>query len=942
MSLPAVLPSAPAPVGWNLSCLDWEQRLREGRSLVPDLPLDLVRGDRAVAVFNKLRLADVPGTPTMAEGGGEWFRDIVRALFGAIDQATQTRMIRELFLLVPKKNSKALALDTLIATPGGFTTMGVVQVGDWILAADGKPTRVLAKSELFVGHECYEVEFSTGEKVVCDAQHLWVTDAHLDRGKLKTRKADHRKTPCPTVKTTAEIARSVKVKSGRYEINNHRTALCDVLDLPPADLPIPPYALGAWLGDGHTDGALITASRDDAEIMVANLQASGQPAFVLRRIPGSGTATISMAGDKGKGANSRYRFRTQAVRLGVLGNKHLPQIYLRGSRAQRLELLCGLMDTDGTISKKGQASFTTTLPALRDGMVELVNSLGLKASFSESRATLYGKDCGPCWDVQFWPFDEIEVFKLPRKIERQRATGARNSARSRSRQIVAVRPVPSVPTQCISVESKSKQFLVTQSLVPTHNTTDGALLMLTALLLNERPRAPFLLTAPVQKTTEEAFSAIAGAIALDPVLDAKLHVRDHLKTIVHRETKARLEVMTFDPTMMTGRKVAGALIDEQHVLGKMPRAEKTMMQLRGGMQPFPEAFLAIITTQSDEEPVGVFLDDLNRARDVRDGKRKSAVLPVLYEFPSSIQGDPEHPWKDPALWPMVTPNLGKSISLDRLIASYEDEAAKSKSALRIWASQHLNIQIGLGLRSNAWVGANFWEQQALPQRVLTLDELIDRCEIATIGLDGGGLDDIYGMCVLGRERGTGRWLAWCAGWIHESVLELRKSEASRFLDFQKQGDLHIVTRVRDDIDQIAALVAKVNNAGLLARPEGASKHAIGVDTSGLGDTLDALAAVGIEETQIVGISQGWRLMTAIQTTERRLAGGELWHAGSPLMAWCVGNAKTTPRGNAYLIEKAECGRGKIDPLMALFNAVELLSRAPAPDVITADDSAAEA
>ena len=129
--------------------------------------------------------------------------------------------------------------------------------------------------------------------------------------------------------------------------------------------------------------------------------------------------------------------------------------------------------------------------------------------------------------------------------------------------------------------------------------------MLTALLLNERPKAPFLLTAPVQKTAEEAFSAIAGAVALDPVLEAKLHVRDHLKQIVHRQTKARLEVMTFDPAIITGRKVVGALIDELHVLGKMPRAAKAMVQLRGGMAPFPEAFLATITTQSDEPRSGV-------------------------------------------------------------------------------------------------------------------------------------------------------------------------------------------------------------------------------------------------------------------------------------------------------------------------------------------------
>ena len=169
--------------------------------------------------------------------------------------------------------------------------------------------------------------------------------------------------------------------------------------------------------------------------------------------------------------------------------------------------------------------------------------------------------------------------------------------------------------------------------------------MLTALLLNERPRAPFMLTAPFLKTADEAFSAISGAIALDPVLEAKLHVRDHLKMIVHRQTGARLEILTFDPAVVTGKKVVGALIDELHVLGKMARADKTLLQLRGGMQPFPEAFLAIITTQSDEAPSGVFKDDLTRARAVRDGKREGSMLPVLYEFPEAMQRDASKPWR---------------------------------------------------------------------------------------------------------------------------------------------------------------------------------------------------------------------------------------------------------------------------------------------------------
>ena len=463
-------------------------------------------------------------------------------------------------------------------------------------------------------------------------------------------------------------------------------------------------------------------------------------------------------------------------------------------------------------------------------------------------------------------------------------------------------------------------------LVPKKNskTTNGALLMLTALLLNQRPRAPFLLTAPFQKTANEAFSAIAGAIALDSVLEAKLHVRDHLKTVIHRETQASLEIMTFDPKAITGKKVVGALIDELHVLGKIPRADKAMLQLRGGMQPFPEAFLATITTQSDDAPAGVFKEDLEKARGVRDGTRQSAVLPVLYEYPEAMQRDPGKPWRDPINWPMVTPNQGLSISIDRLQAAFKDEDEKGAAALRLWASQHLNIEIGLALHSDRWAGADFWEAAADP--TLTLDTLLKRCEVVVVGIDGGGLDDLLGLCVMGRERDTRKWLIWCHAWAHEIVLERRKEIAPRLLDFAKDGDLTVVKRPGDDVEAVADIICKIKAAGLL--PE---KQAIGVDTAGITDIVDELTAPGrdIALEQIIGVSQGWRLSGAIKTTERKLAGGELIHSGSALMAWCVGNAKSEPKGNADLITKSASGKAKIDPLMAVYDCSTLMATNPA-------------
>jgi phage terminase large subunit-like protein len=462
-------------------------------------------------------------------------------------------------------------------------------------------------------------------------------------------------------------------------------------------------------------------------------------------------------------------------------------------------------------------------------------------------------------------------------------------------------------------------------LVPKKNskTSYGALLMLTALLLNQRPRAPFILTAPVQDTAELAFSQAAGAIALDPVLEKKLHVREHLKTIVHRETKAELEIMTFDPAVMTGKKPVGILIDELHVIAKMSKAASALRQLRGGMLPFPEAFLATITTQSEEAPVGVFKSELRKARDVRDGLMQAPILPVLYELPREIQQSKDKAWRDPANWHMITPNAGRSITIPRLIEECEIAERTSEEELRAWASQHLNVEIGLALRSDSWAGAEFWEAAA--ETGLTLDSLLERCEVAVVGIDGGGLDDLLGLAVIGRERETRRWLLWTHAWAHKIALDRRKEIAPQLLDFEKEGDLTIVDQPGDDVIEVADIVCRVRDSGLMPEEKG-----IGVDAAGIGDIVDELTAEhrGIQMEQIVAISQGYRLNGAIKTTERKVAGGELLHAGQPLMAWCVSNAKVEDKGNAILITKQASGKAKIDPLMSAFNAVSLMSLNP--------------
>jgi phage terminase large subunit-like protein len=475
-----------------------------------------------------------------------------------------------------------------------------------------------------------------------------------------------------------------------------------------------------------------------------------------------------------------------------------------------------------------------------------------------------------------------------------------------------------------SLDKRTQQRMIRELflLVPKKNskTTNGALLMLTAMLLNRRPNGTMIMTAPVHDVAQLAFDAAAGAIHLDPVLSKLFHVREHVKTIVHRLNGTELQIMTFDPSVLTGQKPLAVLIDELHVVSRMSKAPSAIRQLRGGMLPFPEAFMAFITTQSEDPPVGVFKIELQKARDIRDGKQAGVMLPIMYEFPEAMQRSRDS-WANQRNWDMITPNAGRSISIPRLVEDFATASATGDAELRAWASQHLNVEIGIALRSDNWIGADFWTRQP-GSKAMTLDHLLTHSEVVTVGIDGGGMQDMLGMAVVGRDVESGAWLHWAHAWIHPIVLERRKAAAQAFGDFERDGDLTIVANPGEDVTQVADYVERIETAGLLDR--------VGVDQAGIGGIVDAIVDKGIEFERVVGISQGWKLVGAIKTTERKLAEGALHHGNSRMMAWCVGNAVVEPRGNAIIITKQSSGDSKIDPLMATFNAVALMAMNPKP------------
>jgi len=449
--------------------------------------------------------------------------------------------------------------------------------------------------------------------------------------------------------------------------------------------------------------------------------------------------------------------------------------------------------------------------------------------------------------------------------------------------------------------------------------TLAAGIMLTALIINWREDEELLILAPTIEVAQNSFKPAASMVRADPELEELFQVQDHIRTITHRVTKAALKVVAADADTVSGKKSGRILIDELWVFGKRPNADAMLREATGGLVSRPEGFVIYLSTQSDEPPAGVFKDKLDYARDVRDGKiADNKFLPLIYEFPEAmLKADA---YLKPENLYVTNPNLGRSVRADWLEDELRKEIAKGPETRNVFLAKHLNIEIGMNLRANRWSGADFWASRA--DEDLRLETVLASSEVAVVGIDGGGLDDLFGLTVLGREKGSRDWLSWSHAWCHKGVLERRKSIASKLQDFQRDGLLTIVDDELDDISGIIEIIQDIKDRGLLA--------SVAVDPAGLGEMIEALAEIEVtqEAGNLVGAPQGYAMMNAIKTAERKLANGTLRHAPSALMDWCVGNLKIEPTATAIRATKQNAGDAKIDPVMALFDAVTVMIRNP--------------
>lgn len=558
-----------------------------------------------------------------------------------------TRRFRRAYIEEGKGNGKALCVATKIPTPNGWTTMGELVAGDSIYGADGRVCKVVQAHPISDDRECYRLTFDDGEQVVASAEHLW---AVYDRVRESERVVD-----------TKFIAANLRRKNGAYQSINFSVRMASPI-AGGGELPIPAYTLGAWIGDGDSDCARMTCAFSDIQV-IREIESEGVPITQQSR-HSTTTGRFSLSSGRGNGldtVNAKLRL------MGLLGNKHIPAVYLRASVQDRLSLLQGLMDTDGYIDARGQCEYTSTREEIAKGVLELLSSLGIKAGINKNSSKLYGKDCGYRYRVMFHP-GETQVFRLERKLARQGVSHSRRRL-SGERRIVACERVDSTPVRCITVDSHDSLFLCGEGMIPTHNSPMAGGIALMGLCGDGESGSQVYAIASHKDQAGILFRDAVSMVKASPTLQKRLAFsggegREY--NIAHHASASFFRPASRDVGKTgSGYRPYFVLADEVHEMSD----GKIISMMENGFK-FRRSPLLFMITNSGSDRNSIAWHQHEHAIKVAAGHNEAVLDPTFigepiddttFSFVCALdEGD--DPLHDPSCWKKANPMLGVTIT----------------------------------------------------------------------------------------------------------------------------------------------------------------------------------------------------------------------------------------------------------------------------------------
>lgn len=619
---------------------------------------------------------------------------MIQLMFGFVDDNCM-RQFHEALWVQGRKNGKALSLDTQIPTPDGYKLMKDVHVGDAVYGTDGKPVRVTAESEIF-HKKMYAVTFEDGEIVKASADHIWTVRNRKAREKaascngMQKTYLGHAISDNMTVDlTTEELAR--RVFSKRHDDKGReyswRVQMSKPVEKSKKDLPLDPYVLGVWLGNGSSSDCIIWEGQQDVAEMTDLLKDFSPRA---KRPDGQSAYRIRI-GEKyrdpmGVAHNS---VKEKLKEICVLGNKHIPRIYLEGSIEQRLALLQGLMDTDGSVSKRGQCTFSQKDHRFLEEMTELLSGLGIKSTYREKVVMHNGAECH-AYEIQFFTDMSMPCFRLERKRMRLKE---RLAPRMMFKSIVSIDEIPEEPSKCIAVDSKDHLFLCGTHYTPTHNTSLSAALEL-YMLMADGEGAPQIYNAATSRPQASlAYGAVSKMVRQSKLLQKRLRkgkvVERDEDGIINDANMGFITTLSSQTRRLDGLDVHFAVFDELAACTNRDQYDL----VKQGMSARDQPMMLCITTNGFERG-NIFDDRYDYGCGILDGTVKDdRFLPIVYEL------DRREEWTDESAWVKANPGLGpiKKVSTLR---DFVSEAEQNPNFLPTVLTKDFNVPEN---RAAAWL-----------------------------------------------------------------------------------------------------------------------------------------------------------------------------------------------------------------------------------------------
>lgn len=786
------------------------------------------------------------------------------SLFGWVHIETGKRRFRKARCYVPRKNGKAVHIDTPVATTSGWKAHGELAPGDYVFAPDGRPVMVEAVGPRHQG-PCRRMTFSDGEQIIAHDAHEWVTERTWFTGRRHVGyRWGQKQGPLPPVESR-RIAETLR--GGARGDLVHRIPVAAPLVLPAAEVPLPPYVLGAWLGDGTSNVAQIT---------------SADPGIV-ERIRREGVACVKLK------ATYLYRLGDgdgQVVRtlrkLGVLGSKHIPAAYLRASVAQRLALLQGLVDTDGTVSKAGQTTFFSTSVRLAEDVAELVRSLGMKAQWTEKRAKLNGRDIGPRYDVQFWANEGFPVASLQRKVERLRYS----TGRARTRMVTGADPAGEHEVNCIQVEGGL--YLVGRAMVTTHNSLMVAPLGLYMLTADGEPGAEVYSGATTEKQAWEVFGPAKQMASLKPAFLEKFGVQVNAKSLTMPGSLAKFELIIGKPG--DGSSPHCSITDEYHE--HADDSQLATMETGMGAREQP---LSLVVSTAGDNLAGPCRDDWLECQRMLQG---TITDDTLFALVYTVDVDDE--WASEASLRKANPNFGVSVSAEFLLTQLR-EAVNNARKQGHFKIKHLNVWVQA---RDAYINVESWRKRADP--TLRWGDYAGRD--CFMGMDLASKTDLVALEFLFPEP-DGSFVRFGRYYLPRATVDAPENDVYRSWEIEgllqvTEGNLTDYFHILEDIKQIAGEVCVKE---------------IAFDPHNATMLVTALEAEGLPTVEfgptVLNFSEPMKQVEAL------VRDGKLKHNGDKVMEFAMSNvvAKADRKDNVF--PNKERPENKIDPFVALCMAM---------------------